>query len=685
MRFWVDKEQEKKPDGEWKDAYVFSINRKQYSTIFTNITNSWYRMDQMQIPAIYEDLFIIGLSIFALDKRVSRRRFKNCWTRDINVSIPVLEYDKWKDTGLQWEKMLGFLTGDHWHIVFRKSEVIYSYREHANRIHLNVQDCDCVCLFSGGLDSFCGAIRLLEEGGSPCLVGHNEYPKLAKRQNLFVRTFQDLYPEQSVKFISFTANSRAPISEKEGILKGRSLLFLCAALSVAGILGENVPVYIPENGFIGLNIPLTGGRKGTCSTRTTHPYFLRQFNGILEQVGIKNTITNFFAYNTKREIVGQVKDTDAFKSCYADTISCSHPCLARYNKKGSKEYPVNCGYCYPCLIRKSSLLDIDEIKKYSYQGEAYDFLIEYEESEKSADLRAVLGSIYRCKHSSDKELKRYIRCVGELTEEEVEKEKYRGFSTTFFRRSENEGVSGIMIQHLIDTHFHLDYYKEHQKIYDGINERKQYTLCMTNSPGVYISCKRIYPETKYLKFALGFHPQDVSLKDADFYDFMQLVNTTNYVGEIGLDFSRQSYISRNKQCMYFEQIVRVCAEKDKLMSVHLRRAEEEAISILKKYRPRRCIIHWFNGNGEQLQQLVDIGCYFSLNSNMVTNEKNKEKLYLIPKTRVLIESDGPFTKIDGKKYTFNNLIKIYELVARYYNEPDIIKMVYANFRDILSK
>lgn len=30
-------------------------------------------------------------------------------------------------------------------------------------------------------------------------------------------------------------------------------------------------------------------------------------------------------------------------------------------------------------------------------------------------------SIYRCKHSSDKELKRYIRCVGELTEEEVEK------------------------------------------------------------------------------------------------------------------------------------------------------------------------------------------------------------------------------------------------------------------------
>ena len=28
MQFWIDKEQEKKPDAEWKDAYVFSINRK---------------------------------------------------------------------------------------------------------------------------------------------------------------------------------------------------------------------------------------------------------------------------------------------------------------------------------------------------------------------------------------------------------------------------------------------------------------------------------------------------------------------------------------------------------------------------------------------------------------------------------------------------------------------------------
>ena len=67
MQFWIDKEQEKKPDAEWKDAYVFSINRKKYSTIFTNITDSWYRMDQLQISTIYEDLFIIGCLLYTSD------------------------------------------------------------------------------------------------------------------------------------------------------------------------------------------------------------------------------------------------------------------------------------------------------------------------------------------------------------------------------------------------------------------------------------------------------------------------------------------------------------------------------------------------------------------------------------------------------------------------------------------
>ena len=199
--------------------------------------------------------------------------------------------------------------------------------------------------------------------------------------------------------IGFTAGSRAPYSlhgslpGTENTSRGRSLLFLSAALSVAGIMGENTPVYIPENGFIGLNVALTGSRKGSCSTRTTHPYFLRQLKDILTVVGIKNPINNIFAFQSKREIVRSVKDCDAFQRGYKETISCSHPCVSRYNRNGSREYPINCGYCYPCIIRKSSLLDVSD---------------------------AVVSSIYRFQTSNDEQLRRLIRKTGNLSQYETE-------------------------------------------------------------------------------------------------------------------------------------------------------------------------------------------------------------------------------------------------------------------------
>ena len=427
MRFWIDKENEMLPKDEWKDAYKFSLTKKGYSTIFSSITKTWYWMDCMSIPEIYEDLFVIGISVFALDKRISRRKFTDCWTRDISVSIPVLEIDKWLGTEKKWNNVLAFLTGDNWDISFRECEKLYSQSENPNRIHLKLDECDCVSLFSGGLDSYCGAIRLLEEGKSPCLVGHNEYPKLKAKQESFVESFREIYKEQKVKFVGFSANSRAPrnlngefLEGTENTSRGRSLLFLCAGLSIAGILDRNMPVYIPENGFIGLNIPLTNGRKGTCSTRTTHPYFLYGFQDILRCVGIENPIINFFAYNTKREIVNSIKDKPAFLKHYKDTISCSHPCLARYREKGHNEYPINCGYCYPCLIRKSSLIDAKD-DKYSYTAETKEFLDEFGESEKASDLRAVVSSVYRYKSIDDEQIKRMIRLAGHLDESTVHK------------------------------------------------------------------------------------------------------------------------------------------------------------------------------------------------------------------------------------------------------------------------
>ena len=162
-------------------------------------------------------------------------------------------------------------------------------------------------------------------------------------------------------------------------------------------------------------------------------------NKLLASVGIQNRIFNFFAFKTKREIVNLVSETEAFKKGYKDTISCSHPCVSRYNRVGSREYPVNCGFCYPCIIRKGSLQDVesetDEILK------ASDFLKAEADRDKSADLFAVLSSIHRYKDLSEKEIERLIRCTGKLERDEIQS----------FKRVYRQGMDDLIEYFLKDS------------------------------------------------------------------------------------------------------------------------------------------------------------------------------------------------------------------------------------------
>lgn len=427
MNVWINKCVDEGPADDFKDAYVFSV-KKHGGVIFTGLNDVWLQMGRKEIPPLYEDLFIIGLSIFAIDKRIPRRTTHNCWTRDLKVSIPVIEIQKWNIVKEQWESMLSFLTGDNWEIIFRKSEDIFSKRNRISKKRIDFSGCTCVSLFSGGLDSFCGAIELLEKGESPCLVGHNEYPKLRMIQKNLCDMFCEEYSNQKSVFISFTANSKAPYKENEKLLetentsRGRSLLFLCAAVTIAGIIGEGTPIYVPENGFIGLNIPLTNNRKGSCSTRTTHLYFIKTFNKILETVKINHNVINFFAFESKKNIVQKVKDTKAFAYGAAHTISCSHPCLPRYKRDGDKTYPKNCGYCYPCIIRKCSMLGLERYdSSYSEPELSFEFFEKNINRDITNDMAALISSLYRYIHIDDTELIRLIKNTGPLKQEDVTK------------------------------------------------------------------------------------------------------------------------------------------------------------------------------------------------------------------------------------------------------------------------
>src|SRR4029077_3996326 len=79
--------------------------------------------------------------------------------------------------------------------------------------------------------------------------------------------------------------------------RSRSILFIAYGILGATLLekyqaGERVTLFLPENGFISLNIPLTPLRIGSLSTRTTHPFYLRHFQELLNLAGFRVDIEN---------------------------------------------------------------------------------------------------------------------------------------------------------------------------------------------------------------------------------------------------------------------------------------------------------------------------------------------------------------------------------------------------------
>jgi len=57
---------------------------------------------------------------------------------------------------------------------------------------------------------------------------------------------------------------------------------------------------------------------------------------------------------------------------------------------------------------------------------------------------------------------------------------------------------------------------------------------------------------------------------------------------------------------------------------------------------------WFTGSKAEARRASELGCYFSINAAMMTNERGRDLITTLPFERLLTETDGPFTKIDGR-------------------------------------
>ncbi|MPT31363.1 MAG: TatD family deoxyribonuclease [Chryseobacterium sp.] len=200
---------------------------------------------------------------------------------------------------------------------------------------------------------------------------------------------------------------------------------------------------------------------------------------------------------------------------------------------------------------------------------------------------------------------------------------------------------------LFDTHLHLDLFANPKEIIKAIESQKCYSIAVTNLPQVFLSTKELCGDSKYVRPALGYHPELAHKFRNQFEQFYELLDETRYIGEIGIDNLRKTAEDFNSQKLIFEKIIGACADKrDKILTIHSRRAEKEVISIIGNRFPGKVILHWYSGSISDLEKAVSFGFYFSINYAMTQSKNGINIINNIPADRLLLESDSPFIGVD---------------------------------------
>ncbi|MBA3632376.1 MAG: hypothetical protein H0W58_06140 [Acidobacteria bacterium] len=351
------------------------------------------------------DLLLVASLCYVIDKNVSRSFATDFWTRDLYVEIPVSELKKWQNVKTDLKQTLDFLTGDNWQISFRKrkEQIFQKPKPKIRRKPLPpvLKEIDAVCLFSGGVDSLIGAINLLENSNFKGirLIGHYDAPGAKKPQKDLFDKISLNYP-QKAELLQIRV-SHKPLKAMENTLRSRSFVFIALGLYAARAVSSKTPLYMPENGFIAMNIPLTPSRAGSCSTRTMHPYYLKKVRIVLDKLGIENSIINPLELKTKGECVSDCLNTKLLSSLIVNSVSCSHSSRKQLWIRRGREVK-NCGYCIPCLIRRAAFHKVGFDKAATYGIDVCSGEIKYDDKTNSAnDFRAMIDALKSGKTTAD--------------------------------------------------------------------------------------------------------------------------------------------------------------------------------------------------------------------------------------------------------------------------------------------
>lgn len=114
------------------------------------------------------------------------------------------------------------------------------------------------------------------------------------------------------------------------------------------------------------------------------------------------------------------------------------------------------------------------------------------------------------------------------------------------------------------------------------------------------------------------------------------------VGECGLDFFNGRE-SETQQIKFFSDQLQLAKNHQLPVIIHVRRAMDQTISLLRKFAPLTGVIHSFAGSQQQAEQLIDLGFKLGIGATVGFERAKKLRSVVakVPDYGLLIESDAP--------------------------------------------
>ncbi len=98
-------------------------------------------------PSKAFDFFFLAACAYGIDRLIERRPYSvDGWSRELKMTVPVIDLNTWRGKEQETGNILSFLTGDYWEVQFTQSPLVLPPAASTPLLYNNIEH---VNLFSG--------------------------------------------------------------------------------------------------------------------------------------------------------------------------------------------------------------------------------------------------------------------------------------------------------------------------------------------------------------------------------------------------------------------------------------------------------------------------------------------------------------------------------------------------------